>query len=93
MLAFAAWSMTAFSAVGEPSVETMKSTCCWTSDRICWICVVTSFGVGGVVTTIFFTSPGFSAASAWRPFSDVLGVEVALVVGHADHPRRARAWA
>src|SRR6185312_10975674 len=67
MLALAAWSITALSAVGDPSVEMMKSTCCWTSERICWIWVATSFGVGGVVTTIELTLPGFCLAYCLRP--------------------------
>ena len=60
MFCLAAWSMTALSAVGEPSVEKMRSTCCCTSDRICWICAGTSLGVAGVVETIELTLPGLA---------------------------------
>jgi len=59
--------MTPLSAVGEPRVEKRMSTCCWSSERICWICVATSFGVEGVVETIFETLPGLAAAPALSP--------------------------
>src|ERR1700754_2208313 len=63
----AAWSMTPFSAVGEPRVEKMMSTCCCRSERICWICVATSLGVEGVVETICDTLPGLSFCACLRP--------------------------